>query len=238
MQPDSQCIAAPSATRIRQRATGVVIGAAALGAEIGRARGNWSLRAASRTAVAVAGRRVRGGESLGRAGALQLHLHGPLASSADHSTLGAFATGGPPEEGVNQLTRALSMYLRKAGYPPAARTSLLFAPITTSALKIDRSGSTEISVASGGPSRPGRPFCLVGRRASAPPGCNSGTLAALARIYLCVSVRFNCKGLLRKRISVPRQHSHNSHTIAYTPGYHAKVSSVETLWRLATGRRA
>ena len=37
MQPDSKRIALPSATRIRQLASGVVVGAAALGAEIGHA---------------------------------------------------------------------------------------------------------------------------------------------------------------------------------------------------------
>ena len=37
MQPDSKRIALPSATRIRQLASGIVVGAAALGAEIGHA---------------------------------------------------------------------------------------------------------------------------------------------------------------------------------------------------------
>ena len=95
------------------------------------ARRNWSFRAASRTAVAVAGRRVRGGESLWRAGALQLHLHGPRASGQDLLTLGPLLSHGPPPAGGEFLAWALSRYLRKAGYPPAARTSLLFAPITT-----------------------------------------------------------------------------------------------------------
>jgi len=49
---------------------------------------------------------------------------------SQHSPLGALVTGGPPEEGVKSAhARALSMYLRKAGYPPAVRTSLLFAPV-------------------------------------------------------------------------------------------------------------
>ena len=38
MQPDSKRIAPPSATRIRQLSSGVVVGAAALGAEVGHAR--------------------------------------------------------------------------------------------------------------------------------------------------------------------------------------------------------
>ena len=44
-------------------------------------------------------------------------------------TLGAPLSTGPPPAGGDFLARALSRYLRKAGYPPAARTSLLFAPI-------------------------------------------------------------------------------------------------------------
>ena len=46
-------------------------------------------------------------------------------------TLGPLLTGGPPEEGVKSAhAHSLSRYLRKAGYPPAVRTSLLFAPVT------------------------------------------------------------------------------------------------------------
>ena len=59
---------------------------------------------------------------------------GPIFCCAESQvvTLGPLVTGGPPEEGVKSAhARALSMYLRKAGYPPAVRTSLLFAPVTS-----------------------------------------------------------------------------------------------------------
>ena len=106
MQPDSKRIAAPSATRIRQLASGAVSVQQHSAPRLGTRE--LSLREASRTAVAVAGRRVRGGESLGRAGALQLHLHGPRASGQDLLSLGPLLSpGNSAKVGLADSTRCL-----------------------------------------------------------------------------------------------------------------------------------
>ena len=104
-QPDSTRIEVPSASRIRQLASGAVSVQHHLAPRLGARE--LSLREASRTAVAVAGRRVRGGESLGRAGALLLHLHGPRASGQDMVSLGPPLSHGP-QRGGEFLARALS----------------------------------------------------------------------------------------------------------------------------------
>ena len=125
MQPDSKRIAVPSATRIRQLASGIVVGAAALGAEIelaeigafGQPRARPSrLQRNAYVAASRSGARARC--------SFTSHLHGPRPSGQDMVTLGVPLSHGPRRGG--RISRVGFVKVSPQSGLPARRSYLAF----------------------------------------------------------------------------------------------------------------